>query len=43
MMYETNMVEIDSFNMGQVEDNCWGFDSYYDRYVWIEEQSYEED
>ena len=27
-MYETNMVEIDGFNLGQVEDDSWGYDKY---------------
>jgi hypothetical protein len=28
IMIEANMIEIDGFNMGQIDDNCWGFNSY---------------
>ncbi len=27
-MYEVNMVQIDGFNLGQVDDNVWGFVDY---------------
>jgi hypothetical protein len=27
-MIESNMVELDGFNLGQIDDDCWGFSSY---------------
>lgn len=39
-MIESDMVELDGFNMGQVDDNCWGFTPYeYDTFTFEDEEN----